>query len=124
MGTRRYVVYHYMGHGSRTFFYRFQIHWRRAKTTPPNRFFAIQLINLLFDIESYLKKIFPSYDLNGIFFMFCKHNWNILNKSQVYSSPKMFFLSLATCVLVFRCFLARESVLPYVRMSVRPSPYQ
>ena len=56
-------------------------------------------MNLPLDIESYLKKIFPSYDLNGIFFMFYKHNWNILNKSQVYSSPKMFFLSLATCVL-------------------------
>ena len=54
-------------------------------------------MNLPLDIESYLKKIFPSYDLNGIFFMFYKHNWNILNKSQVYSSPKMFFLSLATC---------------------------
>ena len=54
-------------------------------------------MNLPLDIESCLKKIFPFYDLNGIFFMFYKHNWNILNKSQVYSSPKMFFLSLATC---------------------------
>ena len=74
-----------------------QIHWRCAKTTFLNRFFAIQLMNLPLDIESYLKKIFPSYDLNSIFFIFYKHNWNILNKSQVYSSPKMFFLSLATC---------------------------
>ena len=107
-----------MGPGSRTFFYSYA---RFTGTgTFPNHFFARQLMNLPLDIESYLKKIFPSYDLNGIFFMFYKHNWNILNKSQVYSSPKMFFLSLATCVyklilfswlsmIIFKLFKSVES---------------
>ena len=87
-------------HGSQfkdIFFQLCQIQRRRTKTTFPNWFLAGQLMNLPLDSESYLKKNFLSYDLNGIFFMFYKHNWNILNKSQVYSSPKMFFLSLATC---------------------------
>ena len=95
-----------------------QIHQRCTKTTFPNRFLARQLMNLPLDIESYLKKIFPSYDLNGIFFMFYKHNWNILNKSQVYSSPKMFFLSLATCanqVLGAAIRASEASKAPYCR---------
>ena len=47
--------------------------------------------------------------------MFYKHNWNILNKSQVYSLPKMFFLSLATFD-----YGQGESPLPYLCRAAAP----